>query len=63
MSLIVDPVALSLILAWPHPFVEFDDEVISVVILLLPLNPRRVVSVVHEVLANPLVKLNHEKFD
>ena len=34
-SLIVDPEAMSLILAWSHTFVEFDHEIFSTVILLL----------------------------
>ena len=37
MSLIVDPEAMSLILAWSHTFVEFDDKIFSTIILLLPL--------------------------
>ena len=37
MSLIVDPEAMSLILAWSHTFVEFDDAIFSITILLLPL--------------------------
>ena len=32
MSLIVDPEAMSLILAWSHTFVEFDDEIFSTII-------------------------------
>ena len=38
VSLIVDPEAMSLILACSHTFVEFDDEIFSTIILLLPLN-------------------------
>ena len=34
-SLIVDPEAMSLILAWSHTLVEFDHEIFSTVILLL----------------------------
>ena len=37
VSLIVDPEALSLILAWSHTFIEFDNEIFSIVIHLLPL--------------------------
>ena len=37
VSLIVDPEAMSLILAWSHTFVEFDDEMFSTIILLLPI--------------------------
>ena len=37
VCLIVDPEAMSLILAWSHTFVEFDDEIFSTIILLLPL--------------------------
>ena len=37
MSLIVDPEAMSLILTWSHIFVEFNDEIFSTIILLLPL--------------------------
>ena len=37
MSLIVDPEATSLILAWSHTFDEFDHEIFSSVILLHPL--------------------------
>ena len=36
VSLIVDPEAMSLILAWSHIFVEIDDEIFSTIILLLP---------------------------
>ena len=35
VSLIVDPEAMSLILAWSHTFVEIDDEIFSTIILLL----------------------------
>ena len=38
VRLIVDPEAMRLILAWSHTFVEFDHEILSTVILLLPLN-------------------------
>ena len=34
---IVDPEAMRLIVAWSHTFVEFDDEIFSTIILLLPL--------------------------
>ena len=37
MSPIIDPEAMSLILAWSYTFVEFDDETVSTIILLLPL--------------------------
>ena len=37
MSLIVDPEAPSLMRAWSHTFVEFDSEIFSILILLLPL--------------------------
>ena len=37
MSLIVDPEAMALILAWFHTFVEIDDEIFTTIILLLPL--------------------------
>ena len=56
--------ATSLIPAWSHTFMEIDHEIISTVILLVPLILRRdVVSYkrkyVHEVLINRLVKLDH----
>ena len=37
MRPIVDPEAMSLILAWSHTFIEFDDEIFSTIILLFPL--------------------------
>ena len=37
MSLIVDPEAMTLILAWSHTFVEIDDEIFTTTILLLAL--------------------------
>ena len=36
VSLIVDPEAMSLILAWSHTFIEFDGEIFSTINLLLP---------------------------
>ena len=37
VSLIVDPEAMILMLAWSHTFVEIDHEIFYIVILLLPL--------------------------
>ena len=37
VSLILDPEATSLIMAWSHTFVKFDHEILSTVILLHPL--------------------------
>ena len=67
MSLIVDPDAMSLILAWSHTFVEFDDEIFSIN-HLLPITQEgwcqlQAKVYVHEVLANPLVKLDQDKCD
>ena len=66
-SLTADPGVASSIPARSHTFVEIDHEIISTVILLLPLNHswRVVVSYkrkyVHEVLVNCLFKLAQEK--
>ena len=63
-----DPDIVSLIPARSHTFVEIDHEIISIVILLLPLIQEGLLSVitykgkyVHEVLVNRLVKLAQEK--
>ena len=59
-----DPGVVSLILARSHTFVEIDRDIISMVILIIPLIRRAVVSYkrkyVHEVV-NRLVKLAQEK--
>ena len=66
-SLTADLGITSLILARSHTFVEIDYEIISTVILLLPLNhSRRVVisykqKYVHKGLVNCLFKLAQEK--
>ena len=65
--LIADPGVASLIQVRSHTFVEIDHEMISTVILLLPLihSRRFVVSYkrkyVHELLVNPLFKPAQEK--
>ena len=62
-----DPGVASLIPAWHHTFVEIDHEIISTVILLLPLiYSRRVVvsykqKYVHKLLVNRLLKPAQEK--
>ena len=62
-----DPGVASLIPAQSHTFVEIDQEIISMVILLLPLIQEGLMSVtsestyVYEVLVNCLVKLTQEK--
>ena len=43
MCLTADPGVPSLILAWSHTFMEIDDEIISMVILLPSADSRRVV--------------------
>ena len=66
-SLTADPGVASWIPAQSHTFVEIDHEIISTVILPLPLNHSRRVVVsykrkyVHEVLVNRLFKLAQEK--
>ena len=66
-SLTADPGVVSSIPARSHTFVEIDHEIISTVILFLPLNHSRrdVVSYkrkyVHKVLVNCLFKLAQEK--
>ena len=66
-SLIANPGVPSSIPVRSHTFVEIDHEIISTVILLLPLNHSRRVVVsykrkyVHEVLVNRLFKLAQEK--
>ena len=66
-SLIADPGVASSIPVRSHTFVEIDREIISTVILPLPLNHSRRVVVsykrkyVHEVLVNCLFKLAQEK--
>ena len=55
---------MSLIPTWSHTFVEIDHEIISTVVLFLPLIQEGFLSVqkyVHEVLINHLVKLTQEK--
>ena len=47
MSLIVDPEAMSLILAWSHTFIEFDAEIFSTIILLLPLTQEGLSALPH----------------
>ena len=66
MCLTADPGIASSIPAWSHTFVEFDHEIISMVILLPSADSRRVVDsykqkYVHKVLANRFVKLAQEK--
>ena len=61
-----DPGVASSIPAWSHTFVEIVHEIISMVILLLSADSRRVVvsykrKYVHEVLVNRLFKLAQEK--
>ena len=60
-----DPRVVSLIPAQSHTFVEIEHEIISTVILLLPLIQEWFLSVtrefVHKVLVNRLVKLAQEK--
>ena len=68
MSLIVDPEAMSLMLAWSYAFIEFDHEILSTVIFLLLLIQEGLVSVtnkgyVHEVLGNVSVKLDQKRCD
>ena len=63
-SLSADRGVLSLIPSWSHTFVEIDREIISTIVLFLPLIQERLLSVqkyVHEVLINHLVKLTQEK--
>ena len=65
-SLTADQGVASSIPAWSHTFVKIDHEIISTVILPLPLNhSRRVVSYkrkyVHKLLVNRLFKLAQEK--
>ena len=65
--LTADPGVASSIPAWYHTFVEIDHEIISTVILLLPLiYSRRVVvsykrKYVHKLLVNSLLKPAQEK--
>ena len=47
-SVTVDPGVASLIPAWSHTFVEIDHEIISTVILLLPLIQEGLLSVTSE---------------
>ena len=47
-SLAADPGVMSLIQAWSHTFVEIDHEIISTVILPLPLIQERLLSVTNE---------------
>ena len=55
VSLIVDPDAPSLILTWSHTFVEFDNNIFSIVILLLPLiKEEYVVSFTSKGMCTPL---------
>ena len=67
VSLTADPGVASSIPAWSHTFVEIDHEIISAVILLLPLiYSRRVVvsykrKYVHKLLVNRLLKPAQEK--
>ena len=67
MCLTADPGVASSIPAWYHTFVEIDHEIISTVILLLPLiYSRRVVvsykrKYVHKLLVNRLLKPAQEK--
>ena len=66
VSLIVDPEAISLILAWSHTFVEFDPEIVSTVILHLPLIQEGLCQLQAKVCARrtskPL-KLDQERWD
>ena len=64
--LTADPGVVSLIPAPSHTFAEIGHEIISMAILLLSADSRRVVvsykwKYVHEVLVNCLVKLTQEK--
>ena len=64
--LTADPGVASTIPARSHTFVEIDQEIISMNILLPSTDSRRAVvsykrKYVHEVLVNPLVKLAQEK--
>ena len=66
MSPAADPGVTSSIPARCHTFVEIDDEIISMVILLLPLIQEGLLSVkkqkyMHKVLVNCLNKLVQEK--
>ena len=61
VSLIVDPEASSLILAWSHPFIEFYHEILSTVSLLLQLIQEELCHLQTQVWARPLVKLDQEK--
>ena len=66
MCLTADPGVMSLIPVRSHTFVENDHEIISMVILLLSADSRKVVvsykrKYVHQVLVNGLVKLAQEK--
>ena len=54
-SLIADPGVMSSIPNRPHTFVEIYHEIISTVILLLPLIQEGLLSVLHRVLVIPLV--------
>ena len=56
-----DPEVTSSIPAWFHTFVRIDYEIISTVILLLPLIQEGLLSVTSEVLVNRLVKLTPKK--
>ena len=62
MNLIVDPEAMSLILALSHTFVEFDGEIFLPSFYSFHQLKKGCVSYkqryVHEILANPLVKLD-----
>ena len=66
MCLAADPGVASSIPAQSQTFMEIDHEIISMVILLPPTDPRKVVvsckrKYVHKVLLNCLVKLVQEK--
>ena len=67
VRLTADVGVTSSILAWPNTFIEIDHEIISTVILLLPLNDSRMVVVsyerkyVNKLLVNRLFKLARDK--
>ena len=57
-----DPGVASWITAWSHTFVEIDHEIISMIILFLPLIKEGLLQkYVHKILVNRLVKLAQEK--
>ena len=61
MCLTADPGVVSLTLAQSHTFVEIDHEIISTVILFLPLIQKGLLSVTSESMCSNVVKLAQEK--